>query len=270
MNAIKFFNKTAKRLFLAGMVSVAFLSCNNRQSSERYYNSINTQEMDVSSKAGEGEALPQRIIKEGYLSVEVSDIGDASGVVAAKIKELEGFVASESAYSESNRSSRNLTIRIPANRFDELVSAIEAQAIRVTNKNITLRDVSEEYVDVEARLTTKHELEQRYRELLTKAKTVDEMLSIERELANVRAEIESMTGRLRYLSDRVALSTLNVEIFQTFSPAYAFGQQLGKSFVDGWYAFLGFLVWLAGLWPFLIMAFVGWFAWKFGFRRAKP
>ncbi len=259
-----------KQIFLSALVLVVFLSCNNRHTNESYYGSINTQEMEVSSKSSEGETFPQRIIKEGYLSIEVRDISVASGVVAAKIKEFEGFIASESAYSESNRSSRNLTIRIPANRFDELVSAIEAQAIRVANKNITLRDVSEEYVDVEARLTTKRELEQRYRELLSKAKTVDEMLSIERELANVRADIESMTGRLNYLSDRVALSTLNVEIFQTFSPAYAFGQQLGKSFVNGWHEFLGFLVWLAGLWPFLILGFAGWFAWKFGFRRVKP
>lgn len=242
-----------RQTMLLGLLAVFSLSCGNRYSGDGYYSAVNSQEMEVSARAAEGETIPQRIIKEGYLSIEVRDINQATGIITDKIKELEGFVASESAYTESSRSSRNMTIRIPADRFDQLIAFLEAQADRVANKNITLRDVSEEFVDVEARLNTKRELEQRYRELLAKAKTVDEMLSIERELANVRAEIESMTGRLKYLSDKVALSTLNLEVFQTFSPAYAFGQKLSKSFVDGWYAFLGFVVWLAGLWPFVLI-----------------
>lgn len=258
-----------RQTVLLGLLAVFSLSCGNRHSGNGYYSAVNSQEMEVSARANDGETIPQRIIKEGYLSIEVRDINQASGAIMDKIKELEGFVASESAYSESSRSSRNMTIRIPADRFDQLIAFLETQAVRVANKNITLRDVSEEFVDVEARLTTKRELEQRYRELLAKAKTVEEMLSIERELANVRAEIESMTGRLKYLSDRVALSTLNLEVFQTFSPAYAFGQKLGKSFVDGWYAFLGFLVWLAGLWPFLVIILVIWFIFRNYRRRSK-
>jgi hypothetical protein len=251
---------------LLGLLAVFSLSCGNRNSGDGYYSAVNSQEMEVSARANDGETIPQRIIKEGYLSIEVREINQATGAIAAKIKELDGFVASESAYSESSRSSRNMTVRIPADRFDQLITFLEAQAVRVANKNITLRDVSEEFVDVHARLTTKRELEQRYRELLAKAKTVDEMLSIERELTNVRAEIESMTGRLKYLSDRVALSTLNLEVFQTYSPAYAFGQKLSKSFVDGWYAFLGFLVWLAGLWPFVLILVVAVF---FYIRRRR-
>lgn len=254
---------------LLGLLAVFSLSCGNRNAGDGYYAAVNSQEMEVSARTSVGEKTSPHIIKEGYLSIEVRDINGASGEIAAKIKELEGFVASESAYSESTRSSRNMTVRIPADRFDQLISFLEAQAVRVANKNITLRDVSEEYVDVEARLATKRELEQRYRELLAKARTVEEMLSIERELANVRAEIESMTGRLKYLSDRVALSTLNLEVFQTFSPAYAFGQKLSKSFVDGWYAFLGFLVWLAGLWPFVLIVLVIWFILKYYKRRRK-
>ncbi len=263
------FKSIFRQTMLFGLLAVFFLSCGNRNAGDGYYSALNSQELEVSARANDGESMPQRIIKEGYLSIEVRDINQASGAIMAKIKELEGFVGSESAYSESSRSSRNMTVRIPADRFDLLISFLEAQAVRVANKNITLRDVSEEFVDVEARLTTKRELEQRYRELLAKAKTVEEMLSIERELANVRAEIESMTGRLKYLSDRVAQSTLNLEVFQTFSPAYAFGQKLGKSFVDGWYAFLGFLVWLAGLWPFLLIVLVIGFIFKYFKRRRR-
>lgn len=196
----------------------------------------------------------QRIIKEGYFSFETKDVLATTQFVKQQVQAFGGTISSEGAYDESMRTARNMVIRVPAGNFDALVASLEQHALKVVNKNISLRDVGEEFVDVEARLNTKKQLETRYIELLGKAKTVEELLSIERELANVRGEIESMTGRLRYLTDKVALSTLNLDFFQTHSPASKFVDKLGSSFVNGWYAFLGFMVWLAGLWPFVLLA----------------
>ncbi len=211
----------------------------------------------------------QRIIKEGYLSLETDDVGATTGYVRQQVQAYGGTIASEGAYDESPRTTRNMVIRVPAESFDALVAALEHHAQKVVNKNISHRDVGEEFVDVEARLATKHELEARYRDLLSKARTVEEMLSIERELGNVRAEIESMTGRLRYLSGKVTLSTLNLDFFQTRSPASQFAEKLGSSFVNGWYAFLGFMVWLAGLWPFILLALLLVAAYRMRVRRHR-
>lgn len=211
----------------------------------------------------------QRIIREGYLSLESSDIAMTTDFVREQVAVYGGTISSEGAYDEDMRTSRHMVIRVPAANFDALVSALEKHAKKVVNKNISQRDVGEEFVDVEARLATKRELEARYRELLKQARNVQDMLSIERELANVRAEIESMTGRLRYLSDKAALSTLNLDFFQTYSPASRFAAKLTSSLVNGWYAFLGFMVWLAGLWPFLLLIMLLAMAYMRRVRRRK-
>ena len=78
---------------------------------------------------------------------------------------------------------------------------------------IDSQDVTEEYIDITARLKTKKELEARYLELLKKANKVEEIVSIEKEIGNLRSDIESIEGRLRYINNAVAYSTLdNYEI----------------------------------------------------------
>ncbi|MBK9292315.1 MAG: DUF4349 domain-containing protein [Bacteroidetes bacterium] len=243
-----------KQLIPAIFALLMLLSCGgaNDYSSSTPMSGLSFQDAGENTKD-----LPEpKIIKEGYLTLETHNIELTSAFVKQQTEALGGSISSEGAYDESTRTSRNMVIRVPADNFDTLIRALEQHAKRVVNKNISQRDVGEEYVDVEARLATKKELETRYRELLKQARTVEEMLSIERELANVRAEIESMTGRLRYLNDKVAMSTLNLDFYQTHSPASQFVARLVNSAVNGWYAFLGLLVWFAGLWPFVLLAIV--------------
>jgi len=102
--------------------------------------------------------------------------------------------------------------------------------------------VTEEFIDIQARIKTKKELENRYKELLAKANTVEELLSIEKELGTLRTEIESIEGRLKYLQDRVSLSSLTIEYYELTTSSFRFIPKLGKSFVTGWNWFLSFIV----------------------------
>ena len=95
-------------------------------------------------------------------------------------------------------------IRVPADRFDELLLIIEPLASKIESKNINTQDVTEEFIDVETRLKTKKELETRYLEILKQAKTVTDIISIESQIATVRSEIESMEGRINYLKNQVS------------------------------------------------------------------
>jgi hypothetical protein len=113
--------------------------------------------------------------------------------------------------------------------------------------------VTEEFIDIQARIKTKKELENRYKELLAKANTVEELLSIEKELGTLRTEIESIEGRLKYLQDRVSLSSLTIEYYELTTSSFRFIPKLGKSFVTGWNWFLSFIVGLVHMWPFIVL-----------------
>jgi hypothetical protein len=114
--------------------------------------------------------------------------------VEAICKELNAYISNESQNNYGERLQYNQMIRVPADQFDLLLQKIEGEAVNVESKNIHTQDVTEEFIDVEARLKTKKELETRYRELLKQAKTVQDIVSIEGQIAAVRSEIESMEG----------------------------------------------------------------------------
>ncbi|WP_276366720.1 DUF4349 domain-containing protein [Chryseolinea sp. H1M3-3] len=114
--------------------------------------------------------------------------------------------------------------------------------------------MTEEFIDVEARLKTKKDLELRYRDLLKFAKTVEEMLSIESQMEDVRSNIESMEGRLNYLRNQVALSTITLSYFETTAADFGFASKLITSLKNGWDNFMVLIIALVSIWPFIILS----------------
>lgn len=109
----------------------------------------------------------------------------------------------------TKRTDRQITIRVPASRFYETVGRLEKLG-DVTHRDVVAQDVTEEYLDTEVRLRNARAMRDRLEQLLAKATTVQDSLLIERELNRVAAEIERMEGRLKFLRDRAALSTITV------------------------------------------------------------
>jgi hypothetical protein len=203
--------------------------------------------------ASDADIAERKIIREGDLYFECRDITETDAFLKNETKKLKGFISNESSSSYEERTEKRLTIRIPTDRLDPLIQKIQDHALKIENINIRSEDVTEQFIDVEARLKTKKELEIRYTELLKDARTVDEILGLERELANVRGEIESMQGRLNYLSDRVSLSTLNVSFYVEGERAFGFISKLKDGIKNGWTNLQWFLVFLVNLWPFFLI-----------------
>ena len=130
---------------------------------------------------------------------------------------------------------------------------IEALAARVDNRNIETSDVTEEFIDKEARIKTKKELENRYREILKQAKDVSDILSIEAQLNHVRSDIESMEGRLQYLKNQVAFSTLTLSFYEPVGAESALGAKTITAFANGWNMLVLFLIGLVNVWPFMLI-----------------
>ena len=124
-------------------------------------------------------------------------------------------------------------------------------------KEISSQDVTEEYIDVEARIKTKKVLEARYLELLKKAGKVSEMLEIEKELSTIREEIEVQEGRLRYMKNRVALSTVYLEFYKTTEieqgATVSYGTKIGNAFKSGINTLSSFFIGILYFWPFILI-----------------
>lgn len=205
------------------------------------------------------EFANQKLIKESYLSFETNNLNKTYGSIMSFVKVNRGFVQNDNASKSYDRQSRNLTIRIPTENFQKTIDSISTIVNYFDTKQVSLRDVTEEFIDVEARLKAKFELEKRYLELLSKANTVKEMIEIERELSNIREEIESRQGRLKYLNDKVSLSTLNVEFYKITAETgvtTSYGRKMWNALRSGFNALSVFFLGLINIWPFIIIILI--------------
>lgn len=200
-----------------------------------------------------GQVAPdeRKIIRNGEISFRTSDISETWDFISAAVSEFNGYISDDNIFNTGERITRRIVIRVPSDNFDALLDRISENVKDPDSKNITLRDVTEEFIDIEARLRTKKELENRYRELLKQARTVEDMLAIEKEMGTLRSDIESIEGRLKYLNDQVSLSTLTVEFYQMTASTLNFSSKIGQAVVTGWRWLIAFLLGLIRLWPFL-------------------
>jgi len=202
---------------------------------------------------------PQRrmIIKTADLALEIEDFDPWMALVRAQVEHFDGFIVSSStrqAYENARRG--KLTLRVPQPHFEELLESLKAAAIKVSGEKVSGRDVSEEFFDLEARLANQKRTEERFQEILKVAKTVEEILAVERELSRVREQIERMEGRRRFLQDRVSLSTIDVNWHEPYPlGGGSQGQTLWDKIAEGFERGLeGFADVLRGLIFFVISA----------------
>lgn len=208
-------------------------------------------------KADATIALRERkLIKTGSIDFEVSDIETTKKSINNLVKETGGYTSSEHEQHEYDGPRFEQVVRIPSGKLEDFVLKISGLAKKINSKDMSTSDVSEEFVDIEARLITKKDLEKNYREILRKAKTVKEMLEVERELEDVRGQIESMEGRLQYLKSQVAFSTLTLTYFQlvpVVEEETDFGDRVAASLGNGWFNVVEITLDVIAAWPGIII-----------------
>ena len=199
------------------------------------------------------ESGERKLIKDGRVEFETDDLNAARKTVFEAVDQYKGYVSSDQEYKSPGRKSNTIVIRVPANSFDPFLDDATQGVENFERKEINVKDVTEEFIDIEARLQTKKELENRYIELLNQAKTVSEIIEIEKQIGLLRSEIESIEGRLKYLEDQVSLSTLTMTFYESIPNETDFGQKFKNGFRNGWENFIWFLVGLTNLWPFVLI-----------------
>lgn len=219
----------------------------------------------ASNKTEESEPKTERkIIRNANLELETNSPEEASQKITAIAKSKNGFVITSTQKSTNakvgGRDSVSMSIRVPAEKFEESLAEIRKTVERVVVETVTGQDVTEEFVDIQARLKTKKALEERYLEIMKRANSVEDALKVEAQLGELRTEIEQIEGRKRFLENQASLSTINIELrtpAAISASSSGFFYELKEAFSDGFEAALTFILVLVriliAIVPFLIL-----------------
>lgn len=174
------------------------------------------------------QAPTQRlIVKNASIAMEVTSVTEAEAAIRAKAEQLGGFVVSVETLGTGDLQSSTITFKVPAQRFEEALSGVEGLATKVFSRSVSGEDVTEEYVDLESRLRNLEATRDRLLDLLARAEKVEDALSVNQALTDVQGQIEQIKGRMQYLQQSAAMSTIKAELSPAPPPPAIIEQ-------DGW------------------------------------
>jgi hypothetical protein len=165
--------------------------------------------------ANGASAFARRIIRNATLDVVSKAPVTVRGIVTDIVVSQGGFVLSSDVSSGDDASSVRIVARVPAEKFDATLDAIRRSGSEVARENTSGQDVTEEYADIEARIRAQKAVEAQYMEIMKRATTIADTLSVQQKLGEIRTEIERAEGRRRFLANQSDLSTITVNVSKT-------------------------------------------------------
>ncbi len=202
-----------------------------------------------------GATLTEQIVRTGDITVDVDDITSAANRVTALVDAAGGNIGSDQRYGDAADGSADLVLRVPPDRFDELLDTISDLGEELS-RSVAAQDVSTVVADVDARVESLQNSVDRLLALAAQAVSVSDLITIESELSARQSELESLQAQQRALSDQVSLATLSVRLTASSDPASddtGFLAGLG----DGWNALVdagaGLITIVGLLLPWLIL-----------------
>lgn len=223
-----------------------------------------------------GTTLSEQIVRTGDLSVEVDDVTAAANRITAVVDAAGGNIGLDQRYGEAEDGSADLVVRVPPERFDDLLETISDLGEELS-RSVSAQDVSTAVADVDARVESLRNSVDRLLALAAQAVSVSDLITIEAELSNRQAELESLQAQQRELSDQVSLATLSVALTAS-SDADTDDTGFLASLGDGWNALLdtgrGLLSLVGLLLPWLallaVLALPLWFVVRRRRSAARP
>jgi hypothetical protein len=200
-------------------------------------------------------AVDKKIIKTGNLTLKVEKAETAAESITNIAKLNKGEVSDANFYeSTGGVKSGSITIRVPYLNFDTAFAEIKKVATQVISETANAQDITEQYIDLEARLKNTQAEEASFVAILSRSGKIEDVLAVTKEIARVRGEIEQLQGQMRYLSSQTDMSTITANITEDVAIASASQdwrpwqvvklsvKQLitsGQNFIDG---LIGFLI----------------------------
>lgn len=207
----------------------------------------------------------KQIIRNAKISFEVKNAKSVNASVTEAVRLSGGYIASANEVQLAGEIKHEMTIRVPREKFEELLNRISGYADTLLQKNITSEDVTEEYVDTKSRITAKEKTKERYYDFLKQAKTIDEVLKVQSEIGDLQEEIEAASGRVNYIKHQAALSTIVLSFFEPLPVAVSppetppgFWKEVAIAGADGWEMIKILMIALVKIWPLWLAAIIIW------------
>jgi VIT1/CCC1 family predicted Fe2+/Mn2+ transporter len=272
--------------FVVSMVACfALAACAKMERSAPMQSNLSAAAAPGAAKESDSNGPTERkIIRRAELSIESSDPPAAQKKATELAEKLGGFVVSSDVHhsgdvgGDGEYVTVSLVLRVPADRFAAALDELRRVGTHVSQEKVTGQDVTEEYVDVEARIRTQKALESQLLEIMKDAKTVKDALEVQKQLAEVRGEIEKVEGRKKLLDNQTSLATISVTIGKNMpvvsSSSFGFGDSVKRAggdfvkvtsgLVNGTIRAIGALAPVA-----LFVLLPGYFLVRFVIRRAR-
>ena len=152
-----------------------------------------------------------KIVRNGTLELLVADVGQTASKIGALVSDMGGFVE-KSAQTNTAGHTAVITVRVPSDDLDRLMSEVKKLALIIDRENIEARDVTRDYVDLDARLRNAQAEEAQYLQILKRATTIKDTLEGAEKLSSVRGRIEQLQGEMKYLSTQIEMSSLEISL----------------------------------------------------------
>lgn len=194
--------------------------------------------------AGNLSVIDRKIVKNGSITLAVKDLKKVEEQIYGMVEEYKGYILSSSTRNDDRFIFSRIEVKIPSARFEEFFSRLK-QIETVESDNIDTQDVTEEYIDLDARQKVLKVQEQRLLEIMSKAQNVEDLLKVEEQLGRIRTEIEQIQGRINYLNNATDYSTVNIDIREQKGVRTAgdgFFEKVAFGFVNGWSLFFNILI----------------------------
>jgi len=255
------------KLFLVYLSALFIpMACSNNESVSDAVSEVMLTPMKSKEMASEGAAAAEdnaiviteaKVIKTSNLRFETPDINESYQNIQKAITKHKAIIQDDVSGKDYTSAYRNITVRIPNTEFNAFIDEISQGVNHFDRKEISSQDVTEQYIDLEARMNAKKKLEKRYLELLAKANKVSEILEIEKQLAIIREEIEAKEGQMRYLQNQISMSTVNIEMYTNNASesgvTVSYGSKIWNSVKSGFNGLSSFILGLISIWPFIII-----------------
>ncbi len=154
----------------------------------------------------------RKIIKNAQLSMTVEKTDFALNQLTGIAIDTGGYIVGTRTFYEGSLRAASITFAVPVDRFEDALRRTRAVALRIDQEDASGQDVTDQYVDLQSQVTNLEATADRIRGFLSKAQTVDEALKINQQLAQVEKDIEALKGKMNYMQDRSAFSTITVDL----------------------------------------------------------
>ncbi|MBT2615441.1 MULTISPECIES: DUF4349 domain-containing protein [unclassified Bacillus (in: firmicutes)] len=171
----------------------------------------------VQEEAAEKEGMTdeRKVIHQAQLELKVKNLEKTQMKIENKAAEYGGYVVESNVYREDEELVEGtITVRVPEAHFQDFLTDSEGEASEVVGRNVTGQDVTEQYVDLKARLKSKRAVEERLLAFMKDAEKTEDLLKISSDLAVVQEEIEQLTGQMKYLENQTSYSTVTITLSQ--------------------------------------------------------